>query len=215
MPPGPLPHGLAVPSGRAYLARNAPGIPDDSAEHLAAALNFPPITGATVVHVHTTGSGTRFVAGEQILDPARFYAAKIAALHLPPGQLLIIIGCSAAASASQLAGLHNGPVITAATDALSMPSRSALAGTISYTRGGLPVLTPGSWLLALPRRGRLIPLGPDILRAIGDGTLIRYLPRPLTISPLPGPAPRLRTPVRWSGTPPHAEPPPAGPADAE
>ena len=206
----PRPQGAATPSGRVFLARGAPGVADDGGVEVAAAWSFPPVAGATVVHVHAEGGGTRFVVDDQVLTAAEF-GGRVVALGLPAGRPVIIVACRAAAAAAELAGRLGAPVVAASADAYTLADARVVAADTGYTADGVAVPVPGSGGWVLVRAGQdaghdagqdggpaPVPLGADLLAAIGSGVLGQHLPVPLAVGQAIAPPPAR--PVRWSGT---------------
>ena len=196
----PRPQGAPTPSGRVFLASGAPGMTDDGGDKVAAAHSFPPVAGATVVHVHAAGGGTEFVVDDQVLTAAEF-GGRVVALGLPAGQLVIIVACRALAAAPVLAARLGAPVVAASADAYTLPGGTVVAAQTRYTGDGaaIPVLGSGEWMLV--RAGQdvdqhRVQLGPDLLAAIDTGVLDQHLPVPLSVGQAMSPPPAW--PVRWS-----------------
>ena len=107
---------------------------DDGQEAVDAAFRFPPVAGATVLHVHTADDGTRFVVDDELLTAHRF-AAQVAELGLPAGELVILVACRALAAARALADLLNGPVVAADAEVYTLPDGRVVARRAGCHRG--------------------------------------------------------------------------------
>jgi hypothetical protein len=194
----PRPFGAPTPSGRVFLARGAPGVPDDTQDAVDAALTFPPVSGATVLHLHAADGVWRFVADDQVLKAAEF-AGRVAGLGLPAGQPVILVACNAFAAAGQLAGQLGAPVIAANEDVHTLPDGRVVAARLSVTGDGAVIpIAQGDWILV--RANQLpVPLGGDLLAAIRSGGLGGQLGTPLVIGQVPAGARLPARPVRWGG----------------
>ncbi len=204
---------MRTPSGFFFPARGAAGVPDDGADHLSAALDFPPVPGATVLHLHTRPDG-RLVAGDRLLTVAQFQEQVLAGLGLPAGQLVILVSCvfspQMAAVGRDLAARSGHPVVAATTAVVTTPRGRALAVRMGFTADGrplLPSLLPApDWIVTEASPGLAppsAPLGdPDLLAVVASGALNRYLglppgPRPV-LAPDPGQRPARVRDVWWS-----------------
>ena len=169
----PRPYGAPVSSGRVFLARGVPGVPDDGPDEVTAALSFPPVDGATVVHVRgvATAGGTQFTVDDQVVT-ASTLAARIAALDLRAGEPVILVASGAGpAVAAELAGLLQVPVVAATGDAWTIPDGRVLVAGASLAPGGevVPGLA-GQWVAGRP--GQVpIGLGGDLAAAVTSGVL--------------------------------------------
>ena len=91
----PRPEGAATLAGRMFLARGAAGV-TDGRNAVDAALSFPRVTGALVVHVHAGRAADRgvwFAVDDQVLSPAEFHERLAAVGGRPAGQPVILVAC--------------------------------------------------------------------------------------------------------------------------
>ena len=200
----PRPHGSPTPSGRLFLARGAPGVADDDRDAVDAALGFPPVAGAAVLHVHTTGGGSRFVVDDQVLTAAEF-AGRVASLGLPAGQPVILVACDAVAAAGELAGLLDAPVIAADASAWTTPDGRVVAAQAGVDDQSRAVLEAGrgDWVLVAPDGRRSGGLGRDLLDVLRSEALPSDLliePRQPRVAGSEG-QPRPTRNVRWAADP--------------
>ncbi|WP_285619310.1 hypothetical protein [Actinoallomurus iriomotensis] len=197
-------HGIPTPSGVFVPARNFPGVPDDGMRRLQAALSFPAVGGATVIHVH--GDPARpgnFVVGSRSLTPQEFDRQVLSRHDLGPGRYLVIVGNDISnpigdgPSAAQIIGAaHPGlQIIGADGPVLTTYGGAVLTG--KFTHDGLQpraISWQGEWVLIPADGGPPVPLGPDLigaLQALGPGMTITP---PRDVLPPPGPS-------YWSGSP--------------
>ena len=190
--------GFYFPSGPAVA-------PHVRAAELAAASWFPVVDGATVVHVHARGGALYAGGGE--LTPARFGDEVIAALGLPPGQPLILVGCQTRGRAWRPGrpGAGAGPAGWPAGDRrdrcdVHHPRRGGHRRarrvrrrrlTRSWTLGA-----PGDWVIAWPGGQAADGLGPDLLAALAGGRLAGLLDG-VAVRPASPPVP-LAAAVLWA-----------------
>jgi hypothetical protein len=197
----PHPQGASTPAGYVFLARGAPGVADDTKDHVDAAFSFLPVAGATVLHLHTTDGGTRFAVDDQVLTPAEFCERKLALLNLPRGKPVIIVACNGIVAAPELARLLGAPVVAANMNAYTLPDRRVVSARPGITPGPgkRPRLEEGDWILV--RDGQpLVRLGAYLLAAIHSGKLAGRLGTFLAIREDGAWFRPPRRPVRWAGS---------------
>ncbi|HVT69652.1 MAG TPA: hypothetical protein VHF26_18015, partial [Trebonia sp.] len=165
--------GQPTPSGWHFPGSRSED-PQVQAEELAAARFFPPVTGASVLHVHHRTGG--FVADGRQLTLREFARQVVDALELPPRQPLIVVACQLASEAVALAALTGRPVVASAEDALTTPDGRIISGTTEFDNSGAPVVRPGNWVVAHPDGSVSPGLGPDLLAILRDGGLAEHLP---------------------------------------
>ena len=176
------PEVIATPSG--YFVTESPAAADGGAD-LAAAMRFPAVVGAKVLHVQVDGTGN-FLAGGRALGTGEFHEQVVRGLAQPPGQMLILVAHRGAqvpavgqAAGALLASLGDRPVLAPNTDVFTTAdgrvvtaagSRLDAAGRLvmeTATLGNWVLFTPAEQEVSLYRAGRAI-LGHDLLDVLLD-----------------------------------------------
>jgi hypothetical protein len=152
---------VSTPSGF-YLRAQGAGDMQDAPEDLVAALAFPPVAGALVVHVHFDPESWNLAVGGRMLDVSGFNSRVLPQLALAPGQLLVLVACrigavrrsAALAAAGALAEIAQHPVLAATGDVFSTPAGVVEVREPAVGADGRPVLAgqPAVWRLFLPGR---------------------------------------------------------------
>jgi hypothetical protein len=137
--------------------------------------SFPPITGASVLHVHV-GSDSNFLLGGREVSARQYWTDVVAWLGLPAGQPLVVVGCGAPAPAGTVeraaAGLarHASRWVLAAGSDLHIAASGMLA-RVGFDPAGRPAAVPGSVALITPGGQVSGALGPDLPEAVWDPQL--------------------------------------------
>ncbi len=187
--PRPLLGGVRVVvtrSGWYFPARG--GVWGDEAESRAAALRFPVVENATVLHLHTDPDSGHLVVGERVVPPEDFHAEFGRRLGEPPGRLVVMVACAAAARGAAepvavvLARLGGGPVLAADTDVWTTADGRVLAARAGVDEQGRPVPGElGSWVLVRSGGQEQVRLGADLLGGALPVALLEGGQRPLVI----------------------------------
>ena len=181
--------------------------PEGDEDSLAAALSFPPVDGATVLHLHTDPVTGSLVAGDRVLAPEEFFAEFGSRLGLVPGRLLVLVACGAAvpragagrSAAARLGEVAGVPVLAAGADVSTLADGSVRAVRYGVDERGVPVASGGSWMLSRPG-GALAEFGPDLLDTVRGGQLEALLGLPagaFRVHPDSEGAPAIADRVNW------------------
>ena len=135
---------------------------------LAAALGFPEVRGAVVLHLHASGDGL-VRAGGRLLDGAGL-AGVLAGLGTGPGSL-VLVACQGAGIAGGLAEMAGRPVVAATTSVVTVAGRVLAAPPGVDAEGRALVGPAGDWTVTRPGgagRGRVVVSlgGPDLLAVL-------------------------------------------------
>jgi hypothetical protein len=206
-----------TPSGWYVRAGNAGEYRDEEQDRVAAR-SFPPVAGATVIHVHADPVTGRLAVEGRWLTIEQFRQQVLAPLRLPPGNLLIMMACGlGAARSGQAAGARTlarrglWPVLAASADAFTTPAGAAVVGETGFDEEGRPVLVRrrAGWVLHVPGRAQPVEFGPD-LTAVLAGPVQAALPAGTPVPVVGGHPGPVRFPagdVRWArGGPPGISP---------
>ncbi len=182
----PVPFGGKATRSGFYIPVSPSEASDVQADEIAAARFFPPVDGATVLHVHSAKG--KFLAGDEKLTPEQFKEQVLDNLDLVADQPLILVACQAAAlpetvgpgrPASALASLTNRPVIAATGDAFTTPQGRVITAVSGIDANGYPVADsgrPADWVIARPDGIVSHGLGRDLLAILDGTTLAADLP---------------------------------------